>query len=98
MHVALFNQTIMAVNVPGLAAVVVFYIVILVIGIWASRKSKKVEKTCAGTKSEVAIVGGRNISVLVGVFTMTGKTFVYMPVISYFLMYLLCVLCFYLDK
>ncbi|KAI9529876.1 hypothetical protein NQZ68_008115 [Dissostichus eleginoides] len=62
----------MAVNVPGLAAVVVFYIVILVIGIWASRKSKKVEKTCAGTKSEVAIVGGRNISVLVGVFTMTA--------------------------
>ncbi|XP_034089433.1 high-affinity choline transporter 1-like isoform X2 [Gymnodraco acuticeps] len=62
----------MAVNVPGLAAVVVFYIVILVIGIWASRKSKKVEKTCAGTKSEVAIVGDRNISVLVGVFTMTA--------------------------
>ncbi|XP_070687331.1 high affinity choline transporter 1-like [Pempheris klunzingeri] len=62
----------MAVNVPGLVAVVVFYIVILVIGIWASRKSKKVEKTCAGSKSEVTIVGGRNISVLVGVFTMTA--------------------------
>lgn len=62
----------MAVNVPGLVAVVVFYIVILVIGIWASRKSKKVEKTCAGTKSEVTIIGGRNISVLVGVFTMTA--------------------------
>ncbi|KAJ4937662.1 hypothetical protein JOQ06_002294 [Pogonophryne albipinna] len=62
----------MAVNVPGLAAVVVFDIVILVIGIWASRKSKKVEKTCAGTKSEVAIVGGRNINVLVGIFTMTA--------------------------
>ncbi|KAM9352373.1 high affinity choline transporter 1-like [Symphorus nematophorus] len=62
----------MAVNVPGLVAVVVFYIVILVIGIWASRKSKKVENTCAGSKSEVTIVGGRNISVLVGVFTMTA--------------------------
>uniref|UniRef100_UPI0037E8A1E3 high affinity choline transporter 1-like n=1 Tax=Semicossyphus pulcher TaxID=241346 RepID=UPI0037E8A1E3 len=62
----------MAVNVPGLVAVVVFYIVILVIGIWASRKSKKVEKTCAGSKSEVTIVGGRNINVLVGVFTMTA--------------------------
>ncbi|XP_041795503.1 high affinity choline transporter 1-like [Chelmon rostratus] len=62
----------MAVNVPGLVAVVVFYIVILVIGIWASRKSKKVEKTCAGNKSEVTIVGGRNINVLVGVFTMTA--------------------------
>ncbi|KAK9516732.1 hypothetical protein VZT92_024647 [Zoarces viviparus] len=62
----------MAVNVPGLVTVVVFYIVILAIGIWASRKSKKVEKTCAGTKSEVAMVGGRNINVLVGVFTMTA--------------------------
>lgn len=65
----------MAVNVPGLVAVVVFYIVILAIGIWASRKSKKVEKTCTGAKSEVAIVGGRNINVLVGVFTMTGRAF-----------------------
>ncbi|XP_034390513.1 high affinity choline transporter 1-like [Cyclopterus lumpus] len=62
----------MAVNVPGLVAVVVFYIVILAIGIWASRKSKKVEKTCTGAKSEVAIVGDRNINVLVGVFTMTA--------------------------
>ncbi|XP_070763795.1 high affinity choline transporter 1-like [Enoplosus armatus] len=62
----------MAVNVPGLVAVVVFYIVILVIGIWASRKSKKVENACTGNKSEVTIVGGRNINVLVGVFTMTA--------------------------
>ncbi|TKS73398.1 High affinity choline transporter 1 Hemicholinium-3-sensitive choline transporter [Collichthys lucidus] len=62
----------MAVNVPGLVAVVVFYIIILVMGIWASRKSKKVEKTIVGSKSEVAIVGGRNINVLVGVFTMTA--------------------------
>ncbi|XP_033489831.1 high-affinity choline transporter 1-like isoform X2 [Epinephelus lanceolatus] len=72
----------MAVNVPGLVAVVVFYIVILVIGIWASRKSKKVEKTCAGTKSEVTIIGGRNISVLVGVFTMTGGLFFAKPMRS----------------
>ncbi|XP_075997916.1 high-affinity choline transporter 1-like [Genypterus blacodes] len=62
----------MAVDVPGLVALVVFYVVILVIGIWASRKSKKVEKTCAGSKSEVTIVGGRNINILVGVFTMTA--------------------------
>ncbi len=77
MDCALCQQIIMAVNVPGLVAVVIFYIVILVIGIWAARKSKKVEKTCAGSKSEVTIVGGRNINVLVGVFTMTGRTFSY---------------------
>ncbi|XP_053174980.1 high affinity choline transporter 1-like [Scomber japonicus] len=62
----------MAVDVPGLVAVMGFYIVILVIGIWASRKSKKEEKACTGNKSEVTIVGGRNINVLVGVFTMTA--------------------------
>lgn len=81
MNCALCNQTIMAVDVPGLVAVVVFYIVILIIGVWASWKSKKVEKTCAGSKSEVTIIGDRNINVLVGVFTMTGRSFLFMPTI-----------------
>ena len=81
MDFVLCNQIIMAVDVPGLVGVVVFYIVILAIGVWASRKSKKVEKKCAGRKSEVTIVGGRNINILVGVFTMTGRTFLYMSVI-----------------
>ncbi|XP_029378306.1 high-affinity choline transporter 1-like [Echeneis naucrates] len=62
----------MAVDIPGLVAVVFFYIVILVIGIWAARKSKKVEKKCVGSKSEVTIVGGRNINTIIGVFTMTA--------------------------
>ncbi|XP_057692385.1 high affinity choline transporter 1-like [Corythoichthys intestinalis] len=62
----------MAVHVAGLVAVAAFYIVILLTGILASRKSKKVEKKCTGKKSEVAIVGGRNINVLIGVFTMTA--------------------------
>lgn len=65
----------MAVNIPGLVAVLLFYIVILGIGIWASRKSKEVEKTCAGKKSEVTIVGGRNINTVVGLFTLTGSPF-----------------------
>ncbi|XP_060682928.1 high affinity choline transporter 1-like [Hemiscyllium ocellatum] len=62
----------MAVNIPGLVAVVVFYIVILGTGIWASRKSKREEKKCSGAKSEVAMIGGRNIGTLVGIFTMTA--------------------------
>ncbi|XP_077425013.1 high affinity choline transporter 1-like [Vanacampus margaritifer] len=62
----------MAVHVAGLVAVVAFYAVILLTGILAARKSKKVEKKCAGKKSEVTIVGGRNINVLIGVFTMTA--------------------------
>ncbi|XP_078259266.1 high affinity choline transporter 1-like isoform X2 [Rhinoraja longicauda] len=62
----------MAVNVPGLVAVIVFYLLILATGIWASRKSKQEEKKCSGTRSEVAMVGGRNIGTLVGIFTMTA--------------------------
>ncbi|XP_069045847.1 high-affinity choline transporter 1-like [Lepisosteus oculatus] len=62
----------MVVNVPGLIAVIVFYIVILVTGIWASRKSRKEEKKCTGNRSEVTMVGGRNIHVFIGIFTMTA--------------------------
>uniref|UniRef100_A0A3Q3DKA9 High-affinity choline transporter 1-like n=1 Tax=Hippocampus comes TaxID=109280 RepID=A0A3Q3DKA9_HIPCM len=62
----------MAVHVAGLVAVVAFYGVILLTGIFAARKSKKLEKKCTGRKSEVAIVGGRNINIVVGVFTMTA--------------------------
>ncbi|XP_071783355.1 high-affinity choline transporter 1-like isoform X2 [Centroberyx gerrardi] len=78
----LCNQARMAVDIPGLVAVVAFYVVILAIGIWASRKSKKEEKKCDGSKSEVTIVGGRNINVLVGVFTMTGGLFFAKPMRS----------------
>ncbi|XP_061678648.1 high-affinity choline transporter 1-like isoform X2 [Syngnathoides biaculeatus] len=62
----------MGVHVAGLVAVGVFYLVILLTGIFASRKSKQVEKQCSGKKSEVTIVGGRNINVVIGVFTMTA--------------------------
>ncbi|XP_036068284.1 high-affinity choline transporter 1 isoform X3 [Oryzias melastigma] len=62
----------MAVEIPGLVSVIIFYICILAIGVWGSHKSKKVEKTCPGSKSDVSIVGGRNINVLVGIFTMTA--------------------------
>ncbi|XP_058887098.1 high-affinity choline transporter 1-like isoform X2 [Acipenser ruthenus] len=62
----------MAVNIPGLIAVIVFYILILATGIWASRKAKKEEKKCTGNKSEVAMVGGRNMNLWVGIFTTTA--------------------------
>ncbi|KAK6486512.1 high-affinity choline transporter 1-like [Huso huso] len=62
----------MAVNIPGLVSVIVFYILILATGIWASRKAKKEEKKCTGNKSEVAMVGGRNMNLWVGIFTVTA--------------------------
>nr|XP_015196649.1 PREDICTED: high-affinity choline transporter 1-like isoform X5 [Lepisosteus oculatus] len=62
----------MSVNIPGLVSVIIFYVVILATGIWASRKSKREEKKCTGNKSEVTMVGGRNLNVCVSIFTMTA--------------------------
>ncbi|KAF3705082.1 High affinity choline transporter 1 Hemicholinium-3-sensitive choline transporter [Channa argus] len=62
----------MAVNWPGLLAIVVFYMAVLCIGIWASRKSKREESKCTGNRSEVAMVGGRNLNIWVSIFTMTA--------------------------
>lgn len=63
----------MAVNWPGLLSIGVFYLIVLGTGIWASRKSKREEKKCTGNRSEVAMVGGRNLNIWVSIFTMTGS-------------------------
>ncbi|XP_030295835.1 high-affinity choline transporter 1-like isoform X2 [Sparus aurata] len=62
----------MAVNWPGLASIGVFYLIVLGTGIWASRKSKREEKKCTGNRSEVAMVGGRNLNIWVSIFTMAA--------------------------
>ena len=55
----------MAINIGGLVGMVVFYVLILVIGLWAARKRKKGE--------EEAMLAGRSIGMFVGAFTLTGK-------------------------
>lgn len=60
----------MTVHVPGVIAIVFFYLLILAVGIWASRKSKSSEKNA---DSEEVMLAGRNIGLMVGVFTMTGE-------------------------
>ncbi|KAK2858944.1 hypothetical protein Q5P01_003564 [Channa striata] len=62
----------MAVNWPGLLAIGAFYLAVLGIGIWASRKSKREENKCTEKRSEVAMVGGRNLNIWVSIFTMTA--------------------------
>nr|XP_043884641.1 high affinity choline transporter 1-like isoform X2 [Solea senegalensis]XP_043884642.1 high affinity choline transporter 1-like [Solea senegalensis] len=62
----------MALNIAGVVAVVVFYILILVTGILAAWKAKKAEKTSRGNRTEVVLLGDRNINLLVGIFTMTA--------------------------
>ncbi|NXD11915.1 SC5A7 protein, partial [Nothocercus nigrocapillus] len=60
----------MALNIPGVISLSVFYILTLATGVWASWKSKKDQKNRNPT--EMAIVGGRNINVFIGLFTATA--------------------------
>nr|XP_043883335.1 high-affinity choline transporter 1-like [Solea senegalensis] len=62
----------MALNIAGVIAVVVFYILILGTGIWASRKAKEAQKTSTGDRTEIVLLGDRKINLLVGIFTMTA--------------------------
>lgn len=62
----------MALNVPGLIMMILFYILILGIGLFAAWKSKKVEKNGNGDRQEALLLGNRNINSIVGIFTMTG--------------------------
>ncbi|XP_019939247.1 high affinity choline transporter 1-like [Paralichthys olivaceus] len=62
----------MALNIPGVVAVLLFYIVILGTGMWAARKARVAERNSHGDRTEVVLLGGRNIGLLVGIFTMTA--------------------------
>ncbi|XP_071264336.1 high affinity choline transporter 1-like [Salvelinus alpinus] len=63
----------MSLNVPGLIVMAIFYLLILGTGIWASMRSKKVERKCTGSDGmEITLLAGRNINLLVGIFTLTA--------------------------
>ena len=65
----------MAVNVPGLIAIIIFYVIILVIGLLAARK-KKSGSDAPGGEGEEVMLAGRSIGLFVGTFTMTGRMLV----------------------
>jgi len=58
----------MGINVPGLISVIVFYLIILAVGLWAAWKTKK----RGDGEAETIMVAGRDIGLFVGSFTMTG--------------------------
>ena len=60
----------MAVNISGLISVIIFYVMILLVGLWAARKKKKTTDE-GHLESEDVMLAGRNIGLLVGSFTMT---------------------------
>ena len=51
--------------IVGVVGIVLFYLVILGLGIWAARRRKEGE--------EEAMLAGRSIGMVIGTFTMTGK-------------------------
>ncbi|XP_053713492.1 high affinity choline transporter 1-like isoform X1 [Synchiropus splendidus] len=62
----------MALNVPGLVVMAVFYLLILGTGIWASMRSRKEERKWTGDGIEITLLAGRKITLLVGIFTLTA--------------------------
>ncbi|XP_071753843.2 high-affinity choline transporter 1-like [Centroberyx gerrardi] len=65
----------MSLNIPGLVVMVLFYLLVLGTGIWASVQSRRVEERSQGDRTEMTLLGNRGISLVVGIFTMTA-TFV----------------------
>ncbi|XP_074504770.1 high-affinity choline transporter 1-like [Sebastes fasciatus] len=65
----------MSLNVPGLVVMVLFYLLVLGTGIWASVKSRRLLNSSQADRTEITLLGNRGISLMVGVFTMTA-TFV----------------------
>ncbi|KAF4086683.1 hypothetical protein AMELA_G00087150 [Ameiurus melas] len=62
----------MAIHVEGLLAIALFYLLILFVGIWAAWKNKNSGVGDSTHQSESIMVGGRDIGLFVGGFTMTA--------------------------
>ncbi|KAL7668364.1 hypothetical protein ACOME3_009066 [Neoechinorhynchus agilis] len=59
----------MAVFVWGLVSIAFFYIAVLLVGVWAAKKQTSSREN---PDSEEVMVAGRNIGLIVGIFTMTA--------------------------
>ncbi|XP_023932837.1 high-affinity choline transporter 1-like [Lingula anatina] len=59
----------MAVHVWGLVVIIIFYVLIFILGIWAARRNKKRGKE---TTSEDILLAGRNIGPYLGICTLTA--------------------------
>ena len=63
------------INAAGLISIIVFYLVVLLIGLWAGWRQRKVAKQQgrSNTDQEEVMLAGRDIGLLVGIMTMGGK-------------------------
>ncbi|KAI0980453.1 hypothetical protein GJ496_011984 [Pomphorhynchus laevis] len=56
----------------GILSILFFYLLVLLVGLWAAKYKNKFSVDSDGSESEDIIVAGRNIGTIVGVFTMTA--------------------------
>jgi high affinity choline transporter 7 len=72
----------MALNVLGLVGIIIFYLLILGIGVWAALKKKgnksenylsNGEEATERDETEEVILAGRSLGLFVGAMTMTGS-------------------------
>ena len=61
------------INYVGVGGIVLFYLVILCLGIWAGRKKSVPVDGEQVDQSKEIMLAGRGIGMFVGAFTMTGK-------------------------
>ena len=61
----------MAVHWGGVAGMIFFYLLILVIGLWASRRNRS--SSGGGTSTERVMVAGRDFGWFIGLFTLVGE-------------------------
>ncbi|XP_078259223.1 high-affinity choline transporter 1-like [Rhinoraja longicauda] len=62
----------MTASIGGILAIVLFYLLILAIGLWAAWKTHKRTSRAEILQNEVIMVGRRDIGLLLGIFTMTA--------------------------
>lgn len=61
-------------NVVGLISIIVFYIAVLLVGVWAGWRQRKIVKNEGRTQDqEEVMLAGRNIGLFVGILTMGGN-------------------------
>lgn len=66
-HVLRTHSDSKMINVAGVVSIVLFYVLILAVGIWAGRKRES-----GNDSEEEVMLAGRSIGLFVGIFTMTG--------------------------
>jgi high affinity choline transporter 7 len=58
------------INISGVISIVVFYLAVLAVGVWAGGKQRR---SGAENNQEEIMLAGRNIGLWVGVLTMGGE-------------------------